>query len=76
MSAFDIIENDMFDSVVVEEDVGEKKIDDIKLKTITDLAINPEEGKKVLAEFGYKKSSDIKVKDYAPIFKKLKELVK
>lgn len=75
MAAFDIIENDMFDSVVHEEDTGDKKLDKIKLKTIQDLAIDPDEGRKVLAEFGYEKSTDIKVKDYAAIFKRLKELV-
>ena len=74
MSAFDIIENDMFDTVVHEEDVGEKKLDKIKLKTIQDLPIDPDEGRKVLAEYGYEKSTDIKVKDYAVIFKRLKEL--
>ena len=57
------------------EDVGDKKLDKIKLKTIQDLAVDPDEGRKVLAEFGYEKSTDIKVKDYAAIFKKLKELV-
>lgn len=57
------------------EDVGEKKLDKTKLKTIQDLPIDPDEGRKVLAEFGYEKSTDIKVKDYAEIFKKLKELV-
>lgn len=75
MAAFDIIENDMFDSVVHEEDIGEKKLDKIKLKTIQDLAIDPDEGRKVLQEFGYEKSTDIKVKDYAKIFAKLKELL-
>ena len=57
------------------EDVGDKKLDKIKLKTITDLAIDPEKGKEILAEYGYEKSTDIKVKDYAVIFKRLKELV-
>lgn len=75
MSAFDITENDMFDGVVAEEDVGNKKLDKIKLKTIQDLAIDPDEGRKILKEYGYEKSTDIKVKDYAEIFKRLKELV-
>lgn len=57
------------------ENVGEKKLDKIKLKTIQELPIDPDEGRKVLAEFGYEKSTDILVKDYAAIFKKLKELV-
>lgn len=56
------------------EDVGNKKLDKVKLKTIQDLAIDPDEGRKVLAEYGYEKSTDILVKDYATIFKRLKEL--
>lgn len=57
------------------EEIGEKKLDKIKLKTIQDLPIDPDEGRKILAEYGYEKSTDIKVKDYAVIFKRLKELV-
>lgn len=57
------------------DNVGEKKLDKIKLKTIQELPIDPDEGRKVLAEFGYEKSTDILVKDYAAIFKRLKELV-
>lgn len=56
------------------EEVGNKKIDQIKLKTIQNLKIDPDEGRKVLADFGYEKSTDILVKDYAKVFKKLKEL--
>ena len=56
------------------DDIGEKKLDKIKLKTIQELRIDPDDGRKVLAEYGYEKSTDIKVKDYAAIFKKLKEL--
>lgn len=59
---------------ITAEDVGDKKIDKIKLKTIQDLAIEPTKAKEVLAEYGYDKSTDIKVKDYAVIFKRLKEL--
>lgn len=56
------------------EDVGEKKLDKIKLSTIQNLKIDPDEGRKVLAKYGYEKSTDILVKDYASIFKELKEL--
>lgn len=56
------------------EEVGNKKLDQIKLKTIQNLKIDPDEGRKVLADFGYEKSTDILVKDYAKVFKKLKEL--
>lgn len=59
---------------ITAEDIGDKKIDKIKLKTIQDLAIEPAKAKEVLAEYGYDKSTDIKVKDYAVIFKRLKEL--
>lgn len=58
------------------ESLKNKKIDAVKLKTIQNLAIDPEDAKKVMAEYGYQKSTDIKVKDYAEIFKRLKELVK
>lgn len=57
------------------EDTGDKPIDKIKLKTITDLDVDATKAKAVLEEYGYSKSTDIKVKDYAVIFKKLKELV-
>lgn len=59
-----------------DEDVGERLLDKIKLKTIQDLQIDPEDGKRVLAKFGYDKSTEIKVKDYMAIFKELKGLVK
>lgn len=55
--------------------IGETKIDKTKLQTIQSLAIDPDEGRKVLAKYGYEKSTDILTKDYAKIFKELKELV-
>lgn len=55
------------------EDDGERPIGEVKLQTIQGLAIAPEKAKEILAEFGYSKSTEIKVKDYAKIFKKLKE---
>ena len=57
------------------EGIGEKKLDKNKLATITNLSIDPDEGRKVLAKYGYERSTDILVKDYAKIFKELKELV-
>ena len=55
------------------EDDGERPIGEVKLQTIQGLTIAPEKAKEILAEFGYAKSTEIKVKDYAKIFKKLKE---
>lgn len=55
--------------------IGETKLDKAKLQTIQNLSIDPDEGRKVLAKYGYEKSTDILVKDYAKIFKELKELV-
>jgi len=52
----------------------DKKIGKDKLDVIKNLKVDPEKAKKVLGDFGYSKSSDIKVKDFAPIFKTLKEL--
>lgn len=57
------------------EDIGDKPLNKVKLKTITDLNVDPEKAKEILAEYGYDKSTEIKTKDYAEIFKKLKELV-
>lgn len=55
-------------------DVGEQPIGQTKLDTIKALNIDAEKAKKVLEEFGYSKSSNIKVKDFAKVFEALKKL--
>lgn len=55
-------------------DVGEQPIGQTKLDTIKALNLDAEKAKKVLEEFGYSKSSAIKVKDFAKVFEALKKL--
>lgn len=55
------------------EDVGENTIGKDKLDTIKNLKIAKEKAVEVLNSFGYEKSTDIKVKDFAKVFKALKE---
>lgn len=45
-----------------------------KLDTIKSLKLDAEKAKEVLKSFGYEKSTDIKVKDFAKVFKALKEI--
>ena len=55
-------------------DIGEQPIGQTKLDTIQALNIDPDKAKEVLKEFGYNKSSSIKVKDFAKVFEALKKL--
>lgn len=55
------------------EDTSENLIDKNKIDTLTSLKIDKEKAIAILNEFGYKKSSDIKNKDFAKIFKAMKE---
>lgn len=57
---------------------GEKKLDKIKLATLGEVAkgLQTETVLKVLADYGYKTSKDIKVKDFKAICDSLKELKK
>lgn len=45
-----------------------------KLDTIKSLKLDAEKAKEVLKSFGYEKSADIKIKDFAKVFKALKEI--
>lgn len=55
-------------------DVYETKIGKDKLDTIKSLNLDPEKAKEVISKFGYTKSSDILVKDFAKVFSALKEI--
>lgn len=55
------------------EDIGEHIIGKDKLDTIKNLKISKEKAIEILNSFGYEKSTDIKVKDFAKVFKALKE---
>ena len=55
------------------EDTSENLIDKNEIDTLTSLKIDKEKAIAILNEFGYKKSSDIKNKDFAKIFKAMKE---
>lgn len=70
------IVNDKTGEVVFEwsKDVFDTPIGKDKLDTIRSLNLDAEKAKEVLRSFGYAKSSDIKVKDFANIFKALKEI--
>lgn len=57
------------------ESIGEKKIGKDKIDTIKSLNLDADKAKEVLKEFGYEKSTDIKVKDFAKVFTRLKEIV-
>lgn len=74
MAAFDIIENDMFDSVVTEEP---KKIDTTKVqaleKAISNKNISSDIVDTILKKFGYKSISDITIADYKKVCDELKE---
>ena len=56
------------------EDIGNQSIGKAKLDTIKALNLDADKAKEVLSTFGYKKSSEIKVKDFPEVFKALKEL--
>ena len=77
MAAFDIIENDMFDSVVTEEP---KKIDTTKAqaleKAISNKNIPNDKVVAVLNKCGYKSISDILVGDYKRVCDAISEEVK
>ena len=77
MAAFDIIENDMFDSVVTEEP---KKIDTTKAqaleKAISNKNIPNDKVVAVLNKFGYKSISDILVGDYKRVCDAISEEAK
>ena len=70
------IVNDKTGEVVFEweRSTYENVIGKDKLDTLKNLKVDPEVAKDILNSFGYEKSSDIRVKDFAPIFKRLKEL--
>jgi len=70
------IVNDKTGEVVFEwsKDVYDTPIGKDKLDTIRSLNLDAEKAKEVLRSFGYAKSSDIKVKDFANVFKALKEI--
>lgn len=52
----------------------ENVIDKNKLDTLANLKLDPDKAKEVLAEYGYTKSTEIKNKDFAKIFGRLKEI--
>ncbi len=54
------------------ESIGNQTIGKDKLDTIMNLNIDPERAKEILAKHGYKKSSEILVKDFQKIFSELK----
>lgn len=73
MSAFDIIENDMFDAGKDEDAKNEaEKIDEVKIKALNQAFDNkkytPDQIINGLKYFGYEKVEDIKVKDYMKIY--------
>lgn len=76
MSAFDIIESDMFDGQNGAEDVGEKIIDKNKVATLGMIAKDKdvESCKAILSEFGYTNSKEVKVKDFKQIYERIKAL--
>lgn len=49
------------------------KIGKDKLEVIKGLNIEPEKAKEILKKYGYEKSSEIKIKDFAKVFEALKE---
>ncbi len=53
---------------------GDTTIGKDKLDTIKNLDVDKDKAKEVLESFGYSKSTEIKVKDFAKVFKALKEL--
>lgn len=78
MSAFDIIESDMFDGVngkEQKEDVGDKLIDNTKVealkKAVQNKNLTEEQLKKGLAHWNYTKLEEIKENDYMPIYQAL-----
>ena len=70
------IVNDKTGEVVFDWKRGDytKKIGKDKLDAIKSLNVDIDKAKEILNEFGYKKSTDIQVKDFPAIFKKLKEI--
>ena len=73
MSAFDIIENDMFDAVVDESNntIDKTKVEALK-KSISNNNIDETQVIKVLSKYNYTKLEQIKIKDYMPIVNELK----
>lgn len=73
MSAFDIIENDMFDAVVDESNniIDKTKVQALK-KSIANNNIDENQVIKVLSKYNYTKLEQIKIKDYMPIVNELK----
>ena len=61
------------DEYAIQSD-GDKTIGKDKLDTIKSLTIDKEKAKEVLQSFGYSKSTEIKVKDFAKVFTALKKL--
>jgi len=57
-------------------DIAEQTIDKNKADTLTSLKIDKEDAIAILREFGYEKSSQIKNKDFAEIFKAMKRFSK
>lgn len=78
MSAFDIIESDMFDGVngkEQKEDIGDKLIDNTKIEALKMAAKNKglteEQLVRGLAHWNYKSLEEIKEKDYMAIYQAL-----
>ena len=71
MKAYKIITGDDPDQKGSEEMnlIGEKKIDKVKLAALKEISkdVDVEDCKKILADFGYKSSAEIKVKNYKEI---------
>ena len=78
LTAFDIIEADLFDSIAGsdknEEDTSEKPISKAKVDTIIAIGkeVGTEKAKEVLAKYGYTKSKEVKNKDFKAIVDELK----
>lgn len=53
---------------------GDMIIGKDKLDTIKNLDVDKDKAKEILKSFGYEKSTEIKVKDFAKVFKALKEI--
>lgn len=56
------------------EEIGNAIIGKDKLDTIKSLNLDKDLAKEVLNQYGYSKSTEIKVKDFPAVFKALKEL--
>ena len=77
MTAFDIVENDMFDATTTEENnkINNTKVEALKL-AISKYQINEEDVESILNGYSYKNIEEIKVKDFKAICDKLEPLKK